>query len=231
MVSPQVHGAETIRPRIANQTHFRKLISVICGTTHSLNKGGINMGTKLQNNLWAREHMTLVTLTRGIGWGLIAGFVGTLVMDLILMGALSATGRPAFTCFSIIGDTAARLFSKFGTEITGGIPVGMAAHYLMGPIVGAIFGAAVVRIDVLRVDTLKKGVILAVLYVEILSQPILAATPVLLKMTALTTLLWFGGSFVMHLIWGIVVGAVVSYGLRFKNYRKPQMIGSTTRIL
>jgi hypothetical protein len=179
-----------------------------------------------QNNLWAGEHRTLVTLARGMGWGLIAGFVGTMAMDIILMGALSVTGRPAFTCFSIIGDTIARLFLKFGTEITGGISSGVAAHYMVGPIVGAIFGAAVARINALRVDTLKKGVILAVLYVEILSQPILAATPVLLKMTALTTLLWFGASFVMHLIWGIVVGAVVSYGLRFEKYRSETSIHS-----
>jgi NhaP-type Na+/H+ or K+/H+ antiporter len=63
------------------------------------------------------------------------------------------------------------------------------------------------------VDTLKKGLVLAILYVEILSQPILATTPILLKMTAHETLQWFGVSFVMHLIWGAVLGAVVSYGL------------------
>ena len=185
------------------------------------------METRLQSNVWAREHMTLVTLARGIGWGLMAGFVSTMVMDVVLMGTLSAIGRPAFTCFSLIGDTAGRLFSKLGTEITGGIPAGVAAHYLMGPIVGAIFGAAVVRIDAFRIDTLRKGVILAVLYVEILSQPILAATPLLLKMTVVATLKWFGGSFIMHLIWGTVTGAVVNYGLRFENYRKSQIIGST----
>ena len=37
-----------------------------------------------QNNLWAGEHRTLVTLARGMGWGLIAGFVGTMAMDIIL---------------------------------------------------------------------------------------------------------------------------------------------------
>ena len=163
-----------------------------------------------------------------MGWGFIGGFAGTLVMDLILKGALSAIGLPALTCFSIVGNTVARLFSKLGTEMTGGVPVGVAVHYLIGPIIGAIFGAAVVQIDAFREDSLKKGVILAVLYVEILSQPILSATPILLKMTALETMQWFGGAFVMHLIWGVVVGVVMSCRLRFENCGKPQMIGSTT---
>jgi len=82
--------------------------------------------------------------------------VGTMIMDLVLMGSLSAIGLPAFTCFSIVGKTAALFFSKLGTEVTGGVPLGVAAHYLIVPFVGAIFGAAVVQIDALRVDSLKE---------------------------------------------------------------------------
>jgi len=178
------------------------------------------MGNPLQGNLRARGHMIRVTLARGMGWGLIGGLVGTMVMDLVLMGALSAVGLPALTCFSIVGSTAARFFSILGIEMAGGVPLGAAAHYLIGPVVGAIFGAAVAQVDALRVDILKKGVVLAVLYVEILGQPILAAAPILLKMTAPETLQWFGVSFVMHLIWGVVLGVVVCYGLGFATAAK-----------
>ena len=61
-------------------------------------------------------------------------------------------------------------------------------------------GSVVARVKALRVNTLKKSILLAILYVEILSQPILATTPILLKMTVPATLQWYGGSFVMHLI-------------------------------
>lgn len=189
------------------------------------------MATRFKGHSQSRQHMALVTLAKGAGWGLIAGFVGTLVMDLILMEALSITGRSAFTCFSIIGDTTARFFSKLGAEITGGIPTGVAAHYLVGPVVGAIFGAAVARIDAFRINTLRKGIVLAVLYVEILSQPILAATPLLLKMTAFETFKWFGGSFVMHLIWGVVAGAIVSYGLGLENECNQEIAESTAFVV
>lgn len=153
-------------------------------------------------------------LARGMMWGLIGGVVGTIVMDLILMGALSAIGLPALTCFSIVGNTAGRFLSLLGTELAGGVPLGVAAHYVIGPVVGMVFGAAVASVDALRVRTAKKGVVLGVLYVEILSQPLLATSPILLKMTASETLQWFGVSALMHLIWGAVLGWVVSYGLQ-----------------
>jgi hypothetical protein len=135
-------------------------------------------------------------------------------MDLILMGALSAVGDEALSCFSIVGDTVARFFSLLGIHMAGGVPLGMATHYTVGPIVGVIFGAAATRVDALRVATLKQRVILAVLYVEILSLPLLALTPLLLKTPTSETLLWFGGSSVMHFICGSILGLVVSYGLR-----------------
>jgi len=90
-----------------------------------------------------------------MGWGLLGGLAGTMVMDLVLMGALSAVGLPALTCFSIVGNTVARFFSTLGIEITGGAPLGAATHYLIGPLIGAIFGAAVAQIKALRGGTQK----------------------------------------------------------------------------
>ncbi len=92
--------------------------------------------------------------------------------------------------------------------------MGVATHYLVGPLVGAIFGTVVARVEALRVNTLKKSILLAILYVEILSQPLLAMTPMLLKMTIPATLQWYCGSFVMHLLLAVVLGAIVGYGLR-----------------
>lgn len=157
--------------------------------------------------------MSRTALRRGIGWGLVGGLAGTIVMDLVLIGTLSAVGLPAVISFSTIGDTAAGFFALLGISMAGGFPLGAAVHYVLGLVLGALFGAAVVHFHALRVDTMKKGIVLAVLYIEILSQPILALSPILLKMTASQTLQWFAVSAVMHLIWGVVLGAVVSYGL------------------
>jgi hypothetical protein len=108
----------------------------------------------------------------------------------------------------------ASFFSRLGIGMAGGVPTGATTHYLIGPLVGMIFGIAAAQVEALRVESMKKSIFLAVLYVEILSQPILATTPILLKMTASQTLQWFGVSFIMHFILAVVLGAVVGYGLR-----------------
>jgi hypothetical protein len=172
------------------------------------------MELTLEGNSPVRGRIYQVTLAKGLVWGSIGGLVGTMVMDIVLMGALSVVGLPALTCFSIVGNTVARFFTTLGIEIAGGAPLGAAAHYMIGPLIGAIFGAAVAKVAVLRVDTLKKGIVFAILYVEVLSQPILTTTPILLKMTTSETLRWFGISFWMHSLLAVVLGAVVSYGLR-----------------
>jgi hypothetical protein len=157
-------------------------------------------------------HVKRVPLAKGIAWGFLGGLVGTLVMDILLMGA--PFRQPAWMCFSIVGDTVSRFLALFGTQIIGGVPTGVVTHYVVGPLFGMLFGVVVTKSPALREGTLKKVTIAAFVYVEILSQPILATTPILLKMETPATLQWFGGSFVMHLILSIVLGVIVGYGLR-----------------
>lgn len=171
------------------------------------------MEATLQGNLQAEGQMSSITLARGMVLGVVGGLVGTIVMDLVLIGTLSAMGLPAVISFSTIGDTAAGFFAWMGIDMAGGFPLGAAAHYLLGLVLGGAFGAAVSQVDALRTETIKKGVVLAVVYIEFLSQPILATSPIILKMTASETLQWFGVSAAMHLIWGVVLGIIVSYGL------------------
>jgi hypothetical protein len=186
------------------------------------------MERTLQGNTRMTGLITPVSISRGLGWGLIGGLAGTLVMDLVLMGALAALGSPALTCFSIVGNTVARFFSIQSIDMAGVIRLGVATHYLVGPLVGAIFGTLVARIEALRVNTLKKSIILAIIYVEILSQPMLATAPILLKMTAPVTIQWYGGSFVMHLLLAVVLGAVVGHGLRQESTPNQNQVTSIT---
>lgn len=158
------------------------------------------MERTLQSNPRMIGRIAPISLSRGLGWGLTGGLAGTMIMDLVLMGALSAVGLPVLTCFSIVGNTVARLFSIQSMETACAIQLGVITHYLVGPLFGAIFGMLVTRVEALRVNTLKKSILLAIIYVEILSQPMLATTPILLNMTVPVRLQWYGGSFIMHLL-------------------------------
>jgi hypothetical protein len=175
------------------------------------------MEKTLQFTLHAAARNPSTPLFRGLGWGLIGGIAGTLAMDLTLIAVLAVFGAPALACFSIVGDTVAHFFSMQAVGVTGTILLGVGTHYTVGPLIGALFGLLVVQVKALRVHTWNKSLFLGILYVEVLSQPLLATTPILLKMSAGATLQWYGGSLIMHLIAGAVLGAVVGCGLRLSS--------------
>jgi hypothetical protein len=177
-------------------------------------EGDTDMGKTLEGTSRGTGWAASNSLLKGLGWGFLGGLTGTLVMDLLLMGILLVLNQPALLCFSIVGDTVSRFLAMFGAQVAGSVPTGVATHYMVGPLFGILFGAAVTRLPVLRGIDLKKITLAAFVYVEILSLPILATTPILLKMKAPATLQWFGGSFVMHLIMSIVLGVSVGYGLQ-----------------
>jgi hypothetical protein len=160
------------------------------------------------------ERPVRVISTRGIVVGCIGGLLGTIAMDLFGGGLFLAMGGPASLSFAVIGDTAAAFCALFGISVAGGVPLGALLHYLIGLAFGALFGAAVSRAAVLRLDSPMKAVGLGVLYVELISQPLLAAASWVLHMTAAEAAQWFGISFVMHLVYGVVLGLVAHYGLR-----------------
>ena len=172
------------------------------------------MNTTNQLKLPLRREFLDRTLVKCTGVGLIGGLIGTFVMDCLLMGALSIFGLHPLSCFSIVGDTVAQVLLNMSVEVMGGAPLGVATHYLVGPVVGAIYGIAVSQVRSFRTNSMKKDILQAVIYVEVLSQPMLAMTPVLLKMSLSDTVRWFGGSFVMHILWGVVVGGSVHYLLK-----------------
>ena len=154
------------------------------------------------------------TFTRGIIVGLAGGLAGTIAMHVFGVGIFLVMGQPTSISFSIIGDAAASFFARLGVELAGGAPLGMVVFYLLGLALGITFVALVSQIDAFRLDSIKKGVGVGILYVEVLSLPLLAMATLVLNMTAAATALWFGVSVVMHLVYGAVMGAVVSYGLR-----------------
>ncbi len=160
------------------------------------------------------RHMSNVTFTRGIVVGLAGGLAGTIAMHLFGVGIFLAMGQPTSISFSIIGDAAASFFARLGVELAGGAPLGMVVFYLLGLALGVTFVALVLRIDAFRMDSIKKGVGLGILFVEAMSLPMLVTATLLLQMPASAAALWFGVSAVMHLVYGGVLGAVVSYGLR-----------------
>jgi hypothetical protein len=172
------------------------------------------MEERLQHDSRAKDTPGSGARVKRLVLGLIAGLVATIVVDLIMMGVLLVSGKPADVGFAVIGDTAAGFFSLFGVDVAGGVPPGLVWHYLIGLAFGVIFVAAVTRFDALRLTSMKKGVGLGIVYTEVMSIPMLVQVPIFVKQTASDMAGLLGFFIVMHAIWGLLLGVIVSYGLR-----------------
>jgi len=150
------------------------------------------------------------TLTKAIVWGIIGGFVGTIIMDLIIAGLFLLVGMPVDLMYSFIGDVAQSFFLRIGLDVAGGVLLGALLHFFLGLALGGLFGALVTQIRALRLESLKKGVWLGIVYIEIAHQPILVTAPLLIKMTASDIVQWYGLATVVHLIYGMILGGVLS---------------------
>ncbi len=172
------------------------------------------MATIIHNQSRMRGSIAPSLLAKGMALGILAGLAGTFIMDLCMMATSWMLGLGAAFCFSAVGDTVAQFFSFLSIQIAGGVPLGVATPYLVGSLIGAVYGAGAAKFPSLRTSSLKKSIGWAVLYVEIAAQPMVWMTPILLKMALSDALEWFGGALMMHLAWGIVLGVMVHYGFR-----------------
>jgi uncharacterized membrane protein YagU involved in acid resistance len=164
------------------------------------------------------------TIEAEITWGMAAGLLGTVVMDLVIVGFFAATGMPPGLVYSFIGDVAQQGLLRIGVAVAGGVALGALVHFLLGVVLGAVFGLAVSRIPRLRLGSVVKGALLGVLYIEIVSQPILVMAPLLMTMNTSEVLQWYVLSTSMHVIYGIVLGVAMALRQRWKplSQRVPQ---------
>ncbi len=87
------------------------------------------------------------TFTRGIVLGIIGGSVGMIAMDLVMVAEFLIKGLPIYTYLELIGSV-----------LGGGVALGAILHLLVGSLLGLIFSAVVLKVDALRINTVRKGV-------------------------------------------------------------------------
>jgi hypothetical protein len=144
---------------------------------------------------------------------MVGGLVGTMLMYLFGAGIFALLGWPGNTSITIIGDSAAAFFSLLGIKLDGGASLGIWLFCLIGLLLGAMMGTAIVSLEPLRLASLQKRIGLSILFVEVMSLPMLAAGSLALKMSIASAAQWFSISFCMHLVYGLVLGLITSYGV------------------
>lgn len=150
-------------------------------------------------------------VTGTVLFGMVAGIIATIVMDIFVAIAMLLMGNPVTFMFSFIGAVAAAFFAKVGLAVAGGVLLGFVFHYLFGLGYGGLFSGLVARLRWLKTRGIWKSILLGILYIEIFSQPFLASAPLVLRMTASDILRWYALSTAMHAIYGAVLGALQHY--------------------
>jgi len=157
--------------------------------------------------------MTSYPTSRAVSYSLLGGLAGALVMGaLALMMPIPNTGGAPFF-------VAAAMLMGMGSMAWA---AGWGLHLATGLIVGGIFGFAVAKVSRFQLKTTTRALGLGALagfgVWLIFFVPMMAMLmPALMSMTMLV-----GGSFVAHLVFGLVLGGVTSVAI-------PKSNPSTTR--
>ncbi len=137
---------------------------------------------------------------RAIAFGVIGSLAGMLAMDVVIIVESLMIGEPATSYLALIGSV-----------LGGGALIGVIMHLAMGSLLGLVFGAAVYKVEFLRIDSLRKGMWLGVL-AGLVTIP-LGCVPFAI-VTGVPILFMVGFSFIPHLVWGAALGVVAGLGLR-----------------
>jgi hypothetical protein len=154
------------------------------------------------------------SFSRGIGFGIIGGLVGTVLMDIVMMLTFLIAGQPATTFFSMVGE-----------RLGYGVLAGLAVHNLVGLTGGFIFSLLVLNIKALRIDSRRKGLVLGI-----------GAGALTIPLGCIPLAIWLNQpiisviafSILPHLVWGTVLGWTIGYGLlsygrRFRPTTRPEV--------
>jgi hypothetical protein len=140
-------------------------------------------------------------VSKAVGTGLAAGFVGALVMGgLALM--MPINGQPFFVA-------AATLMGISGTMATA---AGWMLHLITGLLVGAVFGVAITNVNLFRATSIRRGLALGlgtgvlVWIVFFLPMMMVSGMASMLGPMLMTMVL---GSFAAHLVYGLALGGIV----------------------
>jgi len=137
-------------------------------------------------------------LSKRIMIGAFGGVLGMLAMDIVIVIEFAFAKLPLSTYLMLIG-------SVFG----GGIFTGLITHIVFGAFLGAFSCMIITKIKILRIRTVKQGLVIG-LVVGLISIPLGCIPFAMLIRQPILKLISF--SSIPHLVWGAVFGLVAGYG-------------------
>ena len=103
-------------------------------------------------------------IIRGSIYGIIAGTISTIVIDIVAMIILATMGISLWSFFALIGQC---FLTLIGANAPDPVWQGITLHYSIAILTGMIIGLLTQRFDKLQFSSYRKGILLSIIIAEV----------------------------------------------------------------
>jgi hypothetical protein len=156
-------------------------------------------------------------VVRGSVYGIIAGTISTIVIDIVAFVILAAMGVSLLSFFALIGRC---FLTLIGTDAADPVWQGIVLHYTIAILTGLVVGLLTQKFHKLEFSSYRKGILLSVILAEVEGNSLFYLMSVIMKIPQSEMVIMYGLCFILHLIWGVCLGIIISYCQQHKNHIK-----------
>ena len=165
--------------------------------------------------------MEKTSIARGIRYGIAGGLVGTIVTDLVSLIIFLILGESLPDFYTLFGKS---FLTLFNLEADYPLWQGLTLHYSIGILTGLVVGILAQRISMLKFNTYRRGILIAVIITQIEGLTLFYLMSLVLKMPQSEMILIYGMGIFLHTIWGACLGSILYFGQR----RRPLTAGDSS---
>ena len=167
--------------------------------------------------------MNRENIIRGSIYGLVAGTISTIVIDIVAMIILATMGISLWSFFALIGQC---FLTIIGANAPDPVWQGITLHYSIGILTGLIIGLLTQRFDKLQFSSYRKGILLSIIIAEVEGNSLFYLMSVIMNIPQSEIGLMYGLCIIFHLIWGSCLGLIISYYQQHKAWPDRKSISS-----
>ena len=148
-------------------------------------------------------------ITRGTRYGIFGGLVATIVTDLVSLIMFLILGESLPDFYTLFGKSFLTLF-----HLQADYPLwqGLTLHYSIGILTGLMVGILTQRISLLKFNTYRKSILIAVIITQVEGLTLFYLMSVVLNMPQSEMIPIYGMGIFLHTIWGACLGSILAFG-------------------
>jgi hypothetical protein len=151
---------------------------------------------------------------RGSVYGIIAGTISTIVIDIVALISLSAMGLSLASFFALIGRC---LLTLIGATAVDPVWQGLTLHYSIAILTGLVVSLLTQRFPKLQFSSYRKGILLSVILAQVEGNSLFYLMSIIIRIPQSELVFMYGMCFFLHLIWGVCLGSIISYCQQHKT--------------